>query len=39
MNADHPRSRGVYRKRGADPLADLGSSPLARGLLPERRQE
>ena len=30
---DHPRSRGVYRDFMRKPLADPGSSPLARGLL------
>ena len=29
---DHPRSRGVYIKSGADTLWSGGSSPLARGL-------
>ena len=29
---DHPRSRGVYDPRPAGRVADLGSSPLARGL-------
>ena len=29
---DHPRSRGVYRDFMRKPLADPGSSPLARGL-------
>ena len=29
---DHPRSRGVYRYRFRDELANYGSSPLARGL-------
>ena len=31
---DHPRSRGVYRRRGARMTAAFGSSPLARGLRP-----
>ena len=30
---DHPRSRGVYGGRRIDVAVDLGSSPLARGLL------
>ena len=29
---DHPRSRGVYRRRRAKPRQGRGSSPLARGL-------
>ena len=29
---DHPRSRGVYRALTRRPMADAGSSPLARGL-------
>ena len=32
--ADHPRSRGVYRRRMSAWCASRGSSPLARGLLP-----
>ena len=36
---DHPRSRGVYGVETAEPGADRGSSPLARGLpVPGRRQ-
>ena len=31
---DHPRSRGVYARVGEGPGRQLGSSPLARGLLP-----
>ena len=31
---DHPRTRGVYRARTADPYPDAGSSPHTRGLLP-----
>ena len=31
--ADHPRSRGVYLCRRFRPVAPVGSSPLARGLL------
>ena len=31
---DHPRSRGVYRARRAAAAREVGSSPLARGLLP-----
>ena len=31
---DHPRSRGVYPFRMAFRISGLGSSPLARGLLP-----
>ena len=30
---DHPRSRGVYRLNLSAPGGELGSSPLARGLL------
>ena len=30
---DHPRSRGVYTRRQLSRMDDLGSSPLARGLL------
>ena len=29
---DHPRSRGVYRRRSSPPGGTRGSSPLARGL-------
>ena len=29
---DHPRSRGVYEIYGYEPMASIGSSPLARGL-------
>ena len=32
--ADHPRSRGVYSPRTRSILKGIGSSPLARGLLP-----
>ena len=31
---DHPRSRGVYMGPVKSPFAMMGSSPLARGLLP-----
>mgnify|MGYP000873947103 CR=1 FL=1 len=31
--ADHPRSRGVYKRSGEILAPTLGSSPLARGLL------
>ena len=31
---DHPRSRGVYNLGGSISPTDMGSSPLARGLLP-----
>ena len=31
--ADHPRSRGVYRKEPMTTPKQYGSSPLARGLL------
>ena len=34
-NADHPRSRGVYRRRTRGTGRTGGSSPLARGLLVE----
>ena len=34
---DHPRSRGVYFTRFLDHLSEMGSSPLARGLLRPRR--
>ena len=30
--SDHPRSRGVYRRRGGQGARQGGSSPLARGL-------
>ena len=33
---DHPRSRGVYDCIAYDAVYDLGSSPLARGLLEGR---
>ena len=33
---DHPRSRGVYEGQCAVCERNLGSSPLARGLLPGR---
>ena len=32
---DHPRSRGVYQLIGCPQMAQGGSSPLARGLLPD----
>ena len=32
--ADHPRSRGVYAAPILAALSEVGSSPLARGLLP-----
>ena len=32
-SADHPRSRGVYRRQRIWTLSSAGSSPLARGLL------
>ena len=35
--ADHPRSRGVYDPYAGERDIDSGSSPLARGLQPERR--
>ena len=31
---DHPRSRGVYSRIEKAPASPVGSSPLARGLLP-----
>ena len=34
---DHPRSRGVYNRDGADESPEAGSSPLARGLRSGRR--
>ena len=34
--ADHPRSRGVYKLRFPFPFAKTGSSPLARGLRMRR---
>ena len=34
---DHPRSRGVYGRRGPPSSASSGSSPLARGLRGPRR--
>ena len=33
---DHPRSRGVYNQNVITVLIGTGSSPLARGLLPQR---
>ena len=33
---DHPRSRGVYPRSGSVLWCGVGSSPLARGLLPGR---
>ena len=33
---DHPRSRGVYGECAGETIACGGSSPLARGLQPER---
>ena len=33
---DHPRSRGVYGELGSGTQSMIGSSPLARGLLPRR---
>ena len=36
---DHPRSRGVYVAAGSMTASALGSSPLARGLPPQARQE
>ena len=35
---DHPRSRGVYRGAPSSSQVPLGSSPLARGLLDNRRK-
>ena len=35
---DHPRSRGVYKYGRMGIVLRWGSSPLARGLLPERRR-
>ena len=37
-SADHPRSRGVYRRACGTCAAGAGSSPLARGLPPPSRQ-
>ena len=34
---DHPRSRGVYYKLYTTKFGEVGSSPLARGLLERRR--
>ena len=34
---DHPRSRGVYHSGASQPSVFHGSSPLARGLLNERK--
>ena len=36
---DHPRSRGVYLRALSAVCISFGSSPLARGLHPERIQE
>ena len=33
VRRDHPRSRGVYPRSRTAVIGDLGSSPLARGLL------
>ena len=33
IRTDHPRSRGVYAVRKYDDEFQMGSSPLARGLL------
>ena len=38
LNADHPRSRGVYRGRGLSEHSTPGSSPLARGLPLHERE-
>ena len=35
--ADHPRSRGVYRRSAQRQAMPCGSSPLARGLLLNRK--
>ena len=35
---DHPRSRGVYPVKVTGHTPDGGSSPLARGLLPESKE-
>ena len=37
VDADHPRSRGVYAALGPVQRRFAGSSPLARGLLPAAR--
>ena len=34
--SDHPRSRGVYGAKVNSEISAMGSSPLARGLLPFR---
>ena len=36
VRRDHPRSRGVYQGQGQGRRRCCGSSPLARGLLPDR---
>ena len=36
---DHPRSRGVYTYNLPNYVGELGSSPLARGLLRDRRPD
>ena len=36
LPADHPRSRGVYLGMSRSLGEIMGSSPLARGLLPTR---
>ena len=37
FNPDHPRSRGVYSRSRSPRLIARGSSPLARGLLGQKR--
>ena len=37
IKRDHPRSRGVYKIKSLTDENSGGSSPLARGLLPEER--
>ena len=37
QRGDHPRSRGVYSQSASSNSEETGSSPLARGLRPNRR--
>ena len=39
QGSDHPRSRGVYTRHKMATIAGRGSSPLARGLRRDRRQD
>ena len=39
VDADHPRSRGEYHRRGGAVQAGSGSSPLSRGIPPSQVRE